>query len=287
MPNHYATLHVLPSADIDVIKAAYRALARRFHPDTFVGDKFAATKCMQEINEAYEVLSDEAKKKAYDFERNLADANWEIPESEDVADLKFKEDWDLACRFCPQAKNDFDYLHQLSPSLAFSFASYLLDSKKFDKCRWLARKFKSDFLREYFGVDYAIPMIAMWLLLCGELEAAKSVNKAVKVMGRSLNYGTLKKGIEADFPQFRRKRLFFEAVHDSGGECGIFFLNSIGISTSGPSLFRQLIKFNHCGQEISIERSRLPSWIALHFGNEEDFCDVWKGDLLDDFVRLV
>ena len=50
MKDYYAILHVLPSAEIDVIKAAYRALSRKYHPDTFEGDKAYASKRMQEIN---------------------------------------------------------------------------------------------------------------------------------------------------------------------------------------------------------------------------------------------
>ena len=53
MKDYYSILHVLPSAEIDVIKAAYKALARKYHPDTFVGDKAYASKRMQEINDAF------------------------------------------------------------------------------------------------------------------------------------------------------------------------------------------------------------------------------------------
>jgi DnaJ-class molecular chaperone len=51
-------------ADKDV-KAAYRKLARKYHPDVNPGDKAAEAK-FKEINEAYEVLSDTEKRKKYD-----------------------------------------------------------------------------------------------------------------------------------------------------------------------------------------------------------------------------
>jgi DnaJ-class molecular chaperone len=52
------------TADKD-IKAAYRKLARKYHPDVNPGDKAAEAR-FKEINEAYEVLSDVDKRKKYD-----------------------------------------------------------------------------------------------------------------------------------------------------------------------------------------------------------------------------
>lgn len=59
---HYEVLQVHPRADGDVIKAAYHALMKKFHPDRDPDHKELARK----INEAYEVLSDEDKRKEYD-----------------------------------------------------------------------------------------------------------------------------------------------------------------------------------------------------------------------------
>ena len=60
-PDYYKTLGVPRNATADEIKKAYRKLARTHHPDAG-GDE---TK-FKEINEAYEVLSDEKKRDLYD-----------------------------------------------------------------------------------------------------------------------------------------------------------------------------------------------------------------------------
>ncbi|WP_018591475.1 molecular chaperone DnaJ [Terrisporobacter glycolicus] len=63
--DYYDVLGVGKSADATEIKKAYRKLAMKYHPDKNPGDKEAEEK-FKEINEAYEVLSDETKRKNYD-----------------------------------------------------------------------------------------------------------------------------------------------------------------------------------------------------------------------------
>ena len=65
MKNYYDILGVKKDASIDEIKKVYRKLARKYHPDVNPGNKEAEEK-FKEINEAYNTLSDEDKRKAYD-----------------------------------------------------------------------------------------------------------------------------------------------------------------------------------------------------------------------------
>lgn len=65
--DYYSILGVLPSADADVIRAAYRALAKKYHPDTG-RDAASDSRLFIEITEAYEVLSDPIRREQYDRE---------------------------------------------------------------------------------------------------------------------------------------------------------------------------------------------------------------------------
>src|SRR5688572_18059006 len=63
--DYYQILDVKKDAKADEIKKAYRKLARKFHPDVNPNDKSAEDK-FKEIQEAYDVLSDEKKRKVFD-----------------------------------------------------------------------------------------------------------------------------------------------------------------------------------------------------------------------------
>src|SRR3954471_9161449 len=69
--DYYEVLGVPRGASEDEIRKAFRKLARQYHPDV-AKDKKTAEEKFKEINEAYEVLSDPAKRKKYD----QLGANW-------------------------------------------------------------------------------------------------------------------------------------------------------------------------------------------------------------------
>jgi len=65
--DHYEVLQVPPDASDEVIRSAYRALAKQYHPD--VGLPGASVGMMKRINEAYAVLSDGKRRRRYDARR--------------------------------------------------------------------------------------------------------------------------------------------------------------------------------------------------------------------------
>ena len=62
--SHYDVLQVAQHATPDVIEAAYRALARQWHPDT--NEDPSASEQMARLNAAYAVLRDEEARATYD-----------------------------------------------------------------------------------------------------------------------------------------------------------------------------------------------------------------------------
>lgn len=68
---YYKILGISETAPFEEIKKAYRELALKWHPDKQVGksskEKVEANEKMQELNKAYEILSDDNKRKNYDL----------------------------------------------------------------------------------------------------------------------------------------------------------------------------------------------------------------------------
>ena len=84
--DYYAILQVHLRAEPEVIEAAYRRLSRKYHPD--VSGEADAGQRMRELNEAFEVLSDPARRRAYDrhrpFEGRSASARMPVGFQDDL-----------------------------------------------------------------------------------------------------------------------------------------------------------------------------------------------------------
>lgn len=187
--DYYAILGVLPTAEDVVIRAAYKALAQRYHPDRFEGAPQEAHRRMSELNEAYAVLSDPGKRKKYNdlrgsntqagdsyFNDNAEDA----PPSYDP----LESDWAIALKYCPDLGELDSHLSKISWRLAYSYKAYLLETKSFDNRIKLAEDMERQFLELYFGENKEIIAFARELIMSGHKLAAKSLNKAVSVLGR-------------------------------------------------------------------------------------------------------
>jgi hypothetical protein len=170
----------------------------------------------------------------------------------------------------------------LSRALAFAFKSYLLDSKQFSECDHIREKFRAEFLTNYFGLNPSIQSIGEKLVLAGETKAAQSVNRAVKVMGQSIDPTTLIESIESDYPTVRSRGI----LHNRHEPLIIpVRCPSCRWQTKvGPSLIGKRIRCKQCSGVIPVEAElasheevpeqqslayRMGRFVGKHFGTQK------------------
>ena len=189
--DHYQILGVLDDAQDIVIRAAYKALAQRYHPDKWKGDVNEANSRMAQINEAYGVLSDPIKRKKYDETRECHRFGSDS-EAEDIARASsdfldgINKDWSIAKNHYPKIQSNFSTLEKYSYLLAFAYKLLLLDSQQFNDHDEIYLRLKNKFLRTYFGDSQIINRFAEELILEGQMQAAIELNDHVRVLGKSL-----------------------------------------------------------------------------------------------------
>ncbi len=207
MKDYYATLGVTLQAEDVVIKAAYRALAQRYHPDRFAGSANEANRKMAEINEAYGVLSDPTKRKAYDAEYQQAGGNEGDFEAGDAAAdegvQQVNQDWETALEYYPDLLTLESVLAKTSKSLSFTFRLYMITEKAFKNRKRVAEALHNAFLTNYFGEQRAVLDFAKTLIALGRKDAAKALNEAVRVLGDDLDPALVINKIKGRFGLFQ------------------------------------------------------------------------------------
>lgn len=196
MKDYYTILGILPTAEVVVIRAAYRALAQQYHPDLFAGDKQEAHQRMAEINEAYSVLKDSSQRKEYDSERyrNNRDGDSYFtegsqgtpPSSDPLAGA-----WDIAKSFYEDLQEIEKGLAEVSWRLAYCFRAYLLEEKDFENREAVAQNLEHQFFEFHYGKNPKIRNFARSLIRTGKHEVAAELSKAVSVLGDGADPGRI------------------------------------------------------------------------------------------------
>lgn len=208
MKDYYRILGVLDDAEDIIIRASYKALAQRYHPDKWKGDKKEANKKMQNINEAYDVLSDSVKRKKYDEEyfsnhpKNQAEEEPQNSDYEDIPDEDI-EGWSIAESFFPEIKRYYEELKKFSPLVANTFRSHLLANKDFNNSLEIKNQLETDYFERYYGSDRQIQRYAKSLLLSKHYKAAIQINKFICILGNSVSYNNIKSNIEDAYPEVK------------------------------------------------------------------------------------
>ena len=185
--DYYAILGVHPTAEIAVIEAAYKALAKRYHPDVSQDNPEEAHRRMQEINEAYEVLSNTTKRKEYDDLKGSGTQEAEdFFRGEEDKEPKYdplEEDWKVALEYYPQLQEYLNELSRISWKLGYGFKAYIIDSREYGKSEKIYINMRKQFLERYFGENETINEFAKNLIFQGKKEALAELNKVVRILG--------------------------------------------------------------------------------------------------------
>ena len=173
--NLYEVLGVDEKAEIEVIKAAHKALAKKYHPDTFEGDKKLAEENLKRINAAFDILSDPKKPRQYDndLRGNKKSSDFDEEEDTDFSGDEFGEkvlleDWSVVVEVYPEAEAVRKRLYKYSPKLGFTFQILTLSQKTAPKATSTGRQLKDEFLSKYFGTNRELKRFVEDLLFNGK-----------------------------------------------------------------------------------------------------------------------
>ena len=183
--DYYAILGVLPSAEEIVIKAAYRALSKRYHPDVYTGPNLAEK--MADINEAYETLSNAAMKSEYDTARGVRSQDADEYFNDDFGTHNTVDpldaDWKVAIKYHPELEDAVAKLTKYSKKLAYAYKAYMLEVKDFSNIHKTAKALADEFLELHFGKNEQIISFAKALFSDRRTDMLLELNQAIKVLG--------------------------------------------------------------------------------------------------------
>lgn len=214
MKDYYRVLGVLRNAEEIVIKAAYKALAQKYHPDRVPDHaKDSATQKMMEINEAKDVLLDPGKRSEYNKkydDQNVDRQSFgsEFKEQEQFSETSLKDDdWNTAVSYYADLKKIIKELSLISTNLTNLYKNYMLESRQYDQRHKIREIIENDYLTRFYGDDEKTRSYVKNLLLKNFKHAAIEINKHVLVMGNSIKYAQIYPRIEKIFPEARICRL--------------------------------------------------------------------------------
>ena len=196
--DYYRILGVLPDAEEIVIRAAYKALAQKYHPDKFQGDEKHAKKRMQEINEAYAILSDSVERKKYDGERGKPEYGDESTEEADDLLHTLDKDWSEAVEYFPDLTGISSSLSKYSKELEFTFKVTIILGKEFNKRIQISKALKENFIKKYFGTNKEIHEFAEAMFVSNRRNVLKKLNRAVNLLGSEVDPKVIIKKIQED-----------------------------------------------------------------------------------------
>jgi curved DNA-binding protein CbpA len=182
--DYFAILGVTPQADPAVMKAAYRALAKKYHPDlNSDGDAAPAREKFLEIQEAYDLLSDEDQLAHYMHLRTRMhneQAAAAMRHQRPSVRLCLDDRWDHLIREHPGLRQYHARFCLMSPRLGRQFKLTILGTPKQGAYHSIATKMERRFYRRYFSYHRDLQTLARRL-------AVKRRRHALRELSREIN----------------------------------------------------------------------------------------------------
>ena len=181
--DYFAVLGVTPQADPTVLKAAYRALAKKYHPDRQPDCDGVAKEKFQELQEAYELLSDEQRLSRYLLSRTRLQeqrAASSAREQRPSVCLQLDDRWDHLVREYPELGRHHARFCLVSQKLGRQFKLIILGTQNHTCFSRIATRMERRFYRRYFTYHRDLQVLARRL-------AGKRKRHALRELSREIN----------------------------------------------------------------------------------------------------
>jgi curved DNA-binding protein CbpA len=283
--DYYRILGVLDDAEDIVIRAAYKALAQRYHPDKWAGDREEANRRMADINEAFDTLSDPIKRKAYDSTRDKNQFDEEDSENEEELLSSVERDWKKVLEYFPDLNDIAAYLAKISKSLEYTYKVTLLERKNFNNRLEFSKALEKNYLQKYFGSSEEIIEFAKELILGGKKEAARELNAAVNLLGSDVQPKLIIEKIQKEFGISNWKLAMEYAsatAHYSGYMDALNMLHYMGCKYKEIGFFGSQVNISYKDLEKTFSKEQF-----MEIGTEiaKDFLKEKNYDVVTKYLR--
>jgi curved DNA-binding protein CbpA len=192
--DYYQVLGVAADAHAAAIQAAYRALAKKFHPDAPAETR--SPERFIEVQEAYEVLASREAKDSYDAARAAARAAEEHLQRARAAE---EAAWRAMVRDEPEIADHLADLSRLARSLGRRYRSGILAGMDDRSPGDFAAYLEEQFLIRHFGQDPQIQRLGKALLEGGQRDAAAELAGEVRKLPVGRLTGEQRRNLAARF----------------------------------------------------------------------------------------
>ncbi len=181
--DYFAVLGLSPHADPDVVKAAYRALAKKYHPDRQAGSGGAVRDKFHELQEAYELLRDEQQRRHYiglreraEQRRRAAAAHHARP----VMLLRLDDRWEHLVREFPSTGRDHARFCLISPRLGQQFKLTILGTENPASFACIAARMERRFYWRHFSCHCDLHILARKLAHRRRRHALRELSREIR-----------------------------------------------------------------------------------------------------------